>query len=220
MNSKATFFSNLVILAAGVLLCYEHARVDISRTIIIVTGIALIVPGLINLVLLLAHRSDTHAPTATMRIAGWISSVAAIALGGIMVTMPDRFTPVLVYLFGGVMIVASLMLIFLILRAVKRLSIAAWPMAGPILVLIAGVVMVCMGQERFSENITTLIVGISMIVYSFSWYMTSILIAAHNHRERKLARKAQEEALKQSEATPEQTKEPEDPTSEKTPEAE
>lgn len=193
MNSKAAFFSNLIILAAGILLCYEHARVDISRTIILITGITLIVPGLLNFILLLSHHSDTHAPTATMRVAGWISSVAAIALGGIMISMPDRFVPFLVYLFGGVMVLASLLQIYLISRAVKRLSIAAWPMTGPILVLIAGVVMICMGETSFSENIITLIVGISMILYAISWYMTSILIAAHNHRERKLASKAQEE---------------------------
>lgn len=188
MNSRATVITNLIILAAGLLLCYVHGRENIPHTIVFITGVTLIVPGLINLVLLFSHRDDErHRPTATMKVAGWISSVASVGLGVLMVVVPGLFTPILVYIFGSVMILASLMLVYLMSRAVKSHGLPAWLYSGPVLVLIAGVVMVCMGQPRITDSIVTLITGIGMVVFSLSWFTASIMIVR--------ARKAQKRAL-------------------------
>ncbi|MDE7472660.1 MAG: DUF308 domain-containing protein [Muribaculaceae bacterium] len=178
MNSKATILTNLIILAAGILLCYVHGRDNIPHTIVLVTGLTLIVPALINLFLLFRRRdSDRHRPTSSMKVAGWISSIASIGLGTLMVIAPGLFTPILVYIFGTMMILASLMLIFLLTGAVREAGVPGWLYVGPILVLIAGVVMVCVGQPRITDAMVTLITGISMIVFSLSWLMTGFLKA-------------------------------------------
>lgn len=177
MNSKATVITNLIVLAAGVLLCLVHGRENIPHTIVFITGVTLIVPGLINLVLLFSHRDDErHRPTATMKVAGWISSIASVGLGVLMVVAPGLFTPILVYIFGSVMVLSSLMLIYLMSRAVKEHGIPVWLYAGPVLVLVAGVVMLCMGQPKITDSMVTLITGIGMIVFSLSWFTASIMI--------------------------------------------
>ncbi len=184
MNSKATILTNIIILAAGLLLCYVHGRDNIPHTIVLVTGLTLVIPALINMFLLFRHRSnERHLPTSAMKIAGWISSVAAIGLGALMVIAPGIFTPVLVYIFGGMMIVASVMLLYLLTVALKQYGLPGWLYIGPILVLIAGVVMVCVGQPRFTDSMVTLITGISMIVFSLSWFTTGFLSSrAHPHQ--------------------------------------
>lgn len=191
MNTKATVLTNIIILLAGAALCYVHAMDNIPHAIVFITGITLIVPGLINLVLLFSHRDDSkHRPTASMKIAGWITSIAAVGLGVLMVTAPGLFTPVLVYIFGGVMGLASLMLIYLMSRAMKAEQMASWPIVGPVLTLIAGVVMICMGQPRLTDQMVTLMTGVGMIVFAVSWLMASTMVAAHNRRARKAASKA------------------------------
>ncbi|MDE6450063.1 MAG: hypothetical protein K2L41_08280, partial [Muribaculaceae bacterium] len=86
------------------------------------------------------------------------------------------FTPVLVYIFGGVMILASLMLVYLMSRAVRSHGLPVWLYVGPVLVLGAGVVMVCMGQPRLTDSVVTLITGIGMIVYALSWFTAAIMM--------------------------------------------
>lgn len=177
MNSKTSVISNLIVLVAGILLCYVYNRENIPHSIVFISGITLIVPGLINLVLLFSHRDDDrHRPTAAMKVAGWISSVASVGLGVIMVVAPGLFTPILVYLFGAVMILASLMLIYLLSRVAKETKIPLWLFLGPVIVLIAGIVMLCMGHS-IADNYITLITGIAMILFSLSWFVASITIA-------------------------------------------
>ena len=198
MNSKSTIFTNVIILIAGVILCYVHSQANIPHQIVFIAGIALMVPGLINLVLLFSHDEDKkHRPTAMMKVAGWISSVGSVGLGALMIIAPGLFTPILVYIFGFVMILASLLLIFLLSKASKDGEIAGWVYIGPVLVLIAGVVMVCLGQPRVTDAMLTLITGIAMIVFALSWFTASIMIAS---RRRKAAKALNEEpAGKESE---------------------
>lgn len=180
MNAKSTVLTSLIVLVAGVVLCYAHARENIPHTIVFITGITLIVPGLINLVLLFGHRNDArHRPTATMKIVGWISSVAAVGLGALMIIAPGLFTPVLIYVFGVVMAFASLALIYVISR---QDSMPLWLYVGPVLVLIAGVVMVCMGQPRITDQMMTLITGMGMIVFAVSCFAV-VSVVARNRRE-------------------------------------
>lgn len=187
MNSKASIITNLIVLVAGIVLCYVHSRENIPHAIVFITGITLIVPGLINLVLLFSHRDDEkHRPTATMKVAGWISGVASVGLGAIMIIAPALFTPILVYVFGSVLALASLFMIYLLSRAVKVNSLPLWIYVGPVLVLIAGIVMLCMGSPALSDKLITLITGIGMIVFSLSWFLTVIMTG----RARKAAGKA------------------------------
>ncbi|MBD5180269.1 MAG: DUF308 domain-containing protein [Bacteroidales bacterium] len=209
MNSKSTIFTNVIILIAGVLLCYVHAQANIPHQIIFIAGIALMVPGLINLVLLFSHDEDKkHKPTAMMKLAGWISSIGSVGLGALMIIIPSLFTPILVYIFGFVMIFASLLLIFLLSRASKDGEVAGWIYTGPVLVLIAGVVMVCLGQPRITDAMLTLITGIAMIVFSLSWFTASIMIASRRRRAAKAVTAGEEtgehEPAKQIEATQEE----------------
>ena len=193
MNSKSTIFTNLIILIAGAILCYVHKQANIPHQIVFIAGIALMVPGLINLVLLFSHDDDKkHKPTAMMKIAGWISSVGSVGLGALMIIAPGLFTPVLIYIFGFLMILASLLLIFLLSKALKDEEIAGWVYIGPVLVLIAGVVMVCMGQPRITDSILTLTTGIAMIVFSLSWFTASIMIASRRRRANKALNKEEE----------------------------
>ena len=74
------------------------------------------------------------------------------------------------------MVLSSLMLIYLMSRAVKEQGIPVWLYAGPVLVLVAGVVMLCMGQPKITDSMVTLITGIGMIVFSLSWFTASIMI--------------------------------------------
>ena len=128
-----------------------------------------------------------------MKVAGWISSVASVGLGVLMVVAPGLFTPILVYIFGSVMVLASLMLIYLMSRAVKDHGIPVWLYAGPVLVLVAGVVMLCMGQPKMTDSMVTLITGLGMIVFSLSWFTASIMIVR--------ARRAQNRALQGNDQT-------------------
>ncbi len=121
-----------------------------------------------------------------MKVAGWISSIASVGLGVLMVVAPGLFTPVLVYIFGGVMILASMMLIYLMSRAVRSHGLPVWLYVGPVLVLAAGVVMVCMGQPAITDSMVTLITGIGMVVFSLSWLTASYMVMRHIKAQNKV----------------------------------
>lgn len=187
MSSKASILSNLIVLAAGVVLVLLHGRPDILHWIIFVSGMMFIVPGLINIVMLAGkHEGGAHA-TPSMRVVGWISSVAAVTLGVIMTITPGSFTSVLVYLFGGVMVLSSLALVYAIASVFKEEKLPGWLYAGPVAVLAAGVVMVCMGPRQLSDSVVTLITGIGMVVFSISWFMTMVIAGNARRRARKVA---------------------------------
>lgn len=176
MSSKASVITNLIVLAAGIVLLLLHSRPGILHWIIFVSGMMFIIPGLINVVLLAGHHKDGSSPSSSQRIVGWISSIAAVTLGIVMVIAPDMFVDILVFLFGGLMILASLSLIYILAAVLKTRGLPGWLYIGPVIVLVAGVGMVCVGPRPLNDNVVTLITGIGMIIFALSGF--SILIAA------------------------------------------
>lgn len=173
MKSKAFFLANLVLLAVGALLCYLHGRVDILHSIVFITGIALIVPGLLNMAVL--RREST--PSAFSRSIGWVTSLAAIALGVVMMVIPGWFIPVLVYLFGALLILAPLAMVYSMSRVATEPRLPGWSYVAPILVLIAGVVMIGLGRDRLTDQYITLITGIGIILFALNAFVVIALLS-------------------------------------------
>lgn len=180
-------------------MCCVSGRENILDTIVFITGLTLIVPGLINIVLLLGHRDDSRLkPSATMKVVGWISSVASVALGTFMIVAPTVFTPVLQYMFGGVMILSSLVMVYMMTRIDNSVRLPWWLYVGPVVVLVIGIVMLCIDGAHLADMAVALVTGIAMIVFAVSWFTTGFEIA----RRRRAARKAEKLAQASNNVTP------------------
>lgn len=178
MNGKGNIITNLIILASGIVLCIMSNRPDILHTIILVTGIMFIVPALVNLVLLFGKQqgTGTERTSYTMRVVGWISSIAAIILGICLVVSPDSFVEILVYLFGGVLVLGSLMQIYMLARGYHPAKFPGTLYIAPVIILIGGVTMLSLGRTTISDRIITLMMGIGMILFAVNSFITMTLL--------------------------------------------
>lgn len=193
MNGKGNIITNLIILASGIVLCILCNRPNVLHTIIFVTGIMFIVPALVNMVLLFGRPDNGEMrPSYTMRIVGWITSIAGIILGIFLVAMPDYFAAVLVYLFGGVLALGSLMQIYMLARGYHPVKFPVGLYVAPVIVLIGGVVMLCLGHGKISDFAVTLMMGTGMILFALTSFATMILLRSIARKHKAIARHAGE----------------------------
>lgn len=218
MDYKRILWTSLVILAAGIfLLCYKQPSLDLCVTIL---GGVLTASAVVNLGMQFAYSRQSKVDGSKHSLSSIWGSMAAIASGclGIwMIINPAGFTTAMVYIFGGLMIIGGLFLIYDMVFVFKPVKFPFGFYILPTLVTICGIVM-CVLSPETTKNIIITIVAIAMIVFSIGAIIVVSGLSSYNRTLReteKAAQKAAEEAAKEAAkaaAEPSQPEIPEDTT--------
>lgn len=106
-----------------------------------------------------------------------ICGVGGLGLGACILLMPDTFRPLLVYLFAALLIVGGALQIFLVSHKSRQVAYPGWLLVAPILVLVAGVVMVSFESFRHMEyeKWVVLITGCAFVAYGLNGIIISII---------------------------------------------
>jgi uncharacterized membrane protein HdeD (DUF308 family) len=149
-------------------LCDRHDQ--ISQTILILGGIAFVLPGVTVLLSLLVNRNTEkeaaqRSQSPAMSLLMIICGVAAVALGIVILVVPDVFKPLLVYLFGALLILSAAWQFNLMMRRNRETLYPIWLEVAPILIVVLGVVMMTLDTFSTNEKALVLATGIGFTLF-------------------------------------------------------
>lgn len=205
MSNKGNALISLIVLALGVVFIWLCNRTDFLNSVVMLCGVAFVLPAIISL-LSMFLVSKANRRSAGARMIQMICGVGGLGLGACILLMPGTFRPLLVYLFAALLIVGGALQIFLVSHKSRQVAYPGWLLVAPILVLVAGVVMVCFESFRQPEyeKWVVLTTGCAFVAYGLNGIIISIIhhngIRAMKKRASMPASPVQPEAAKAVEA--------------------
>lgn len=193
---------NIIILAVGILFIAAARRPDFIHSLVFFSGIALIVPGVINLLsLIFAKRqrnvgtekdgylyeeevSKKPQPSAWSRFVGWTVSASTIILGAMMCFTPETFRTPLIYIFGIFLWCGALYHLYVLMRGMRPAVCPAWVYAFPAVIFILGGAILFAGSLHTDAKQPTvaLLTGIALILFAVCSFMESVAIRSYNRQ--------------------------------------
>lgn len=166
-------------------LCDRHV---IGSTVLIVGGLSFIIPGAALLLSLLVRRKQKPRATV-MTFLTAICGLAAVVLGIVILVAPESFRHLLVYLFGGLLVIASAWQFDMMMRKNRGISYPTWLSIAPALGVALGVVMCTL--ETFkgdsNEKWMMLATGCGFTVFGIIGLFISYYAIKARHAAKKLA---------------------------------
>lgn len=175
-NSANNWLTILIVMAVGILLIVYHQHLDLLNWLVIAVGVALVVPALYSVFTAISNRrhisqaaqENDHLRVAT-RSTLW-ASAGAVALGIWMIVNPGFFVGLIAYIFGAILVLYGIFHIVIIAMAAKTYRMPGWFYVIPVLMIIAGVVILCT-SVRSMNAIVVLITGIALVASSVNSVM-------------------------------------------------
>ncbi len=174
MNMKTNIITNLLILAAGILLIVLHDS-NVLKAVIIITGILFILPSLLNIIMMLTRKEKDSAGNKIYRSRvslayGIIASLGGIGLGLWMVISPSSLIGIVAYLFAALLVVAGLYDIIMLAYGYRPTKFPLWMYILPSLMTIAGIVVLCLDVESI-QSVVVLITGIAITAFAVNRFL-------------------------------------------------
>ncbi len=163
MKSKNLTYTGIIALIVGIVLIFMKSAA--ISAVVMVMGIFFLVTAILNLIMV--FRKATVNPFVTT-----LTAVGAIALGLWLVFDPNGFTAIIVYVFAGLMILAGLYHISMLSFGFKDTKFPFVFYIMPILLVIAGGVILIIGSERMM-NAIVLVTGLALVVYAICNFLES-----------------------------------------------
>lgn len=168
MKNKNLTYTGIITLILGVLLLFMKSTA--INVVVMVVGGAFLVAAIINLLIIFRSKSrleidGVETSSTSISIVSTLTAVATGALGLWMLLSPAGFSSLLVYVFAAIIILAGLYHVCMLAFGFKD---AHFPFAFyilPILLIVAGAVIVYLGPLRMM-NAIVMVTGIALIVYS------------------------------------------------------
>lgn len=170
-KKSSIFLVNTFVMLAGLLLVLLYDEARLMEGIVIVLGIMFLVPSVISLVLMLSQMSramsmpDDETDAVGYSNGGLLPSIGGICFGLSLILRPLLFVEILAYLFAIILIIGGLYHIVMLLITSRRISVSLWLYALPVLVAVAGFVLI-MTDVRTVEKWVNLITGIALMCFS------------------------------------------------------
>lgn len=183
MKSKSLIVGNIILFAIGLIVCMIHSHEGVINSLLLVTGLLFLIPGVLNLLLLIDRRGrNADNKGSGMKIAtGWISTAAAIILGAMIVITPQSFKAEFMFIIGALLVLFAVTLIYVMAVNLKAVNLPLWMYALPVLVLADGIVIACLKGGH--DNTVALLMGLGLMVVPVSFFMTLITANLHNRRQ-------------------------------------
>ena len=176
MSNKGNALISVLILALGVVFIWLYDRDTLPRSIVLLCGLAFVVPALIRLLsMFVSRRSDR--PSAGLRLIQMICGIGGLGLGLAIILLPDVFRPLLVYPFAALMIAGGAFQVFQISHKYRPVDYPSWMFVAPILILSAGVVLLCVNSLHTPENEqwVVLVTGIAGVLFGINGLFVTVL---------------------------------------------
>lgn len=162
MSKKAYILTPIIMLAAGIALIIMHEREDVLSWVVILLGIMFIVPSLFNIIWTWIHSRRMKADAGSTYIGGsMVANIGALALGIVMVAIPEVLVGFTVYLFAAVLAFYGVYTIVSMARIARPGSLPWVFCIVPVLMIVTGVAM-AFTPLRTISNIVVLITGIAL----------------------------------------------------------
>lgn len=158
MKGKTSFWMQFFALAAGIVLICMHDRINLVQWVIVFVGVMFAIPGICGLIEALAGRNKGKGGAAVPVLA----SLGSLIIGVIMIVCPVPFETVFVYFLAAVLILGGIWHIWVLAVGVRPLTLPAWLYVLPVLVAVAGIVIL-VTPVRETESVFTLIAGIALV---------------------------------------------------------
>lgn len=183
-----------------IFLCDSHQ--EVTTTVVYIGGCSFIIPGAYLILSLLVERKNPKRKGSVLSFMTVVCGLAAIALGIVMLLKPDLFKDYLVYLFGGLLILASAWQFDVMMRKNRGVLYPAWLVVAPVLLVAAGVVLCTMDTFKGEANQKwmLLVAGIGFTLFGLIGLFISYFALRSNHKARKLAKEAEVEQTVSGEA--------------------
>lgn len=208
MNFKANTLISFTALILGiVVLCYIGR--PITNIVLFICGLAFVVPGILTLLgLSFKHSAENHS--AADRALRFICGIGGLGLGVVVWCMPDVFRPLLVYLFGILLIAGGIHQCAQLSRKARAAQYPGWLLLGALVILVAGVVLIVVdffhkpaGVDDYgSEKWVLLTTGIGAVIYGVNGLIITSYAYSQHRRDTK-AIKAAQKAEAETAAKPE-----------------
>ena len=167
MKSKNSVLINVLILIAGILFIFMHARENVINAIVVITGVLFIASGVANLIMTFSsHRPDGSGAG----IPGTLACVAAVALGLWMTFDPASLVSIIVYIFAALLILGGAFHIYMLSCGYSPLRFPGWLYIFPAILIISGIVIMVMGAASV-VNYIVLITGIAMVIFAVNSFL-------------------------------------------------
>lgn len=198
MNFKTNTLISFTALILGiVVLCYIGR--PITNIVLFICGLAFVVPGILTL-LGLSFRHDAGNHSAADRALRFICGIGGLGLGVVVWCMPDVFRPLLVYLFGILLIAGGIHQCAQLSRKARAAQYPGWLIFGALVILVAGVVLIVVdvfhkpaGADDYgNEKWVLLTTGIGAVIYG----VNGLIITSYAYSQHRRATKALKEAEK------------------------
>ena len=193
MKGGTLLVTNLVILAIGIVLIAAFRRADFLHTIIFITGILFVVPGVINIVSLLREgkksKENPEGRPFAARLSGWATCCAALILGVSMIIVPEAYRELLVYVFSLILLLGGCYHLYMIAKGLKPAQFPMWVYALPVALIVAACVMLFTSglKQPSGQSAVVLITGIGLVVFSATSFIEMVAMRAVRRGQKELA---------------------------------
>jgi 4-amino-4-deoxy-L-arabinose transferase-like glycosyltransferase len=170
MSTKGNALISALLVVLGVLFIWLHDRESLAALIIVLCGLAFVVPALISLAALVwsgrreSAEGAVKATGSTMRIVQLICGVGGLILGVCIIVFPEVFSPLLVYPFAALLICGGGVQLFLLAHRNRPTAFPMWMLLPPVLTLIAGVLTLCVAPIHDNLSVILLLTGIASLL--------------------------------------------------------
>lgn len=193
MKKGLRFIINLVIFVVGVLFIALSRRDEGVHTITFITGVAFIIPAVINAIVISRDSRKTkenpQGRSSLSRTMGLLTCGGAITLGLVMCFSPDSFRSLFIYIFAGALICGGSYHLYMIYKGLKPAVFPVWVIILPGLMIAGGVALVFMGSlhSRNGQTTAILLTGIGCILYAATTFIELIVCRAELRRQARMA---------------------------------
>lgn len=126
-----------------------------------------------------------------------VVGIGSLAFGAFLLLMPAQFVSILIYVLGILLILAGCMQCYSLIRFRKLVPITWSVFILPLLILAAGIYVVC--QPKESSSVTFTILGVACICYGAAEFFNGLRLHRYQKRLAKAEAEAAAEAARQAE---------------------
>ena len=154
-------FNSLVVLALGVALIAMHNEIRLMEYMVMLIGIAFIIPSVYSIIGTLYYRKK--GLPAYYSTAGLVSAIGSLCIGVLLLSIPTFFIGFLTYLLAALMVLWGIAHIVALIRSNSTYRYSLWLYIMPTATTIAGVVILASSVKEI-QSVVVLITGIAMII--------------------------------------------------------
>lgn len=184
MKGKSSILSSVLILALGVVMIIINKSLKASG-VVMCGGILFLLASLFNVFNLMSEDRRLRVSMIS-QVFGWICSIAGIILGLCMLVFDATFIPLIPYIFGLLLALASVFHFFVLSISYRPVMFPGWMYLFPVVILAGGVWVFFMNAGT-SDPQMMIVTGAGLNVFSVAVFIEAGFLHVYNKAQREAA---------------------------------